>query len=258
MKSVFIYILGGVFLGISTQCAAGQVNIAVASNALVAVKEISSEFEKQTGHTVQISSGSTGKLYSQIVNGAPFDVFLAANEKEPQKLEKANLIVPDSRFTYALGKLVAWSSDGSLLKSGDLKQILLSKPVTRIAIANPKIAPYGLAAQQVMEKLEIWNTLQTKLIRGENVSQTYQFVTSSNANIGFVAKSQIMDAVKENKGSYREMAAELYDPIRQQAVWLLKAQHNTAAKDFVAFLKSEAATSVLVKQYGYGIESGGK
>ena len=259
MQKLFTTILvGAIFIGVSLRCVANQVNIAVASNALAALKEISAEFTKQTGHTVEISSGSTGKLYAQIINGAPYDVFLAADESTPQKMEQAHLIVPNSRFTYALGKLVAWSDDASLLKSADMKSILLSPSVTRIAIANPKTAPYGLAAQQAMEKLGIWNSLQAKMIRGENVSQTFQFAASKNANIGFVAKSQIMNTIAQNKGSYQEVPAELYEPIRQQAVWLLRALHNTAAKEFVIFMRNDAAKSILMNQYGYGMEFGSK
>jgi molybdate transport system substrate-binding protein len=243
-------------------CRAEEINIAVASNALAAVKVICAAFEKQTGHTVSISSGSTGKLYAQIINGAPFDVFLAANEKEPEKLEQSGFTAPGSRFTYALGKLVAWSPDDALLKSDDLNKVLSSKPVTRIAIANPNTAPYGLAAQQVLQKMGIWELLQTKIIRGENVSQTYQFAMTNNAQIGFLARSQIQNdgnpVHNGIKGSYREVPQEFYAPIRQQAVLLLRAQHKSAAKEFIDFLKSGHVKEILTRQFGYGVESSGK
>lgn len=244
-----------IFFGVVCNCLAEQINIAVASNALAAVKEISTEFEKKTGQKVLISSGSTGKLYAQIVNGAPFDVFLAANEREPEKLEHAGLVVANSRFTYAMGKLVAWSPDDSLLTSGNIKNLLLSKSVTRFAIANPKTAPYGLAAQQALQKLGIWEALQSKIIRGENVSQTYQFAMTNNAQIGFVAKSQILDDSVIDKGSYWEVPADLYAPIRQQAVILLSSQHQTTASDFAEFIKSDSVTQLLSKKFGYGVES---
>lgn len=249
-------LLGLVLLfGFVFSCLAEQINIAVASNALAAVNVISAAFEKKTGHTATISSGSTGKLYAQIVNGAPFDVFLAANEREPKKLEQNNLIVPNSRFTYALGKLVAWSADDSLLKSDDINTVLDSKSVNRIAIANPKIAPYGLAAQQVLQKLGIWDSLQSKIIRGENVSQTYQYAVTNNAQVGFIAKSQIQG---EAKGSFWDVPQEYYSPIKQQAVLLLRSQHKAAAIEFVDFMKSDSALEILIKQFGYGIETSGQ
>ncbi|WP_455222821.1 molybdate ABC transporter substrate-binding protein [Kaarinaea lacus] len=244
------------FLGLVCQSHAAQINIAVASNALAALKVISAEFEKLTGHTVQISSGSTGKLYAQIVNGAPFDVFLAANEREPKKLEQSHLIVPNSRFTYALGKLVAWSTDKTLLNPGEMPGVLVSKNINRIAIANPKIAPYGLAAQQALQKLGIYESVQAKIIRGENVSQTYQFIMTSNAQVGFIAKSQIQGE-SANKDSYWEVPAQLYTPIKQQAVWLLRAKQNMVANEFIHFMKSSIAKDILTNQFGYGVESAG-
>lgn len=242
------------FFGIVCNSVADQINIAVASNALAAVKVISSEFEKQSGHTVIISSGSTGKLYAQIVNGAPFDVFLAANEREPENLERKNLITPKSRFTYAVGKLIVWSSDDSLLQSSDIKNLLVSRSVSRIAIANPKTAPYGVAAQQVLKKLGVWDSLQQKIIRGENVSQSYQVAMTNNAQIGFVAKSQIQSDSHKSEGSYWEVPQELYQSINQQAVLLLRAQNNTAANEFVKFIKSDKVKEILTIQFGYGVE----
>lgn len=243
------------FFGIVSQCFAEQITVAVASNALSALRVISSEFEKQTGHSVQISSGSTGKLYAQIVNGAPFDIFLAANEREPKKLEQLHLIVPNSRFTYALGKLVAWSPDASLFQVKEINEVLVSKTVMRIAIANPRTAPYGMAAEQALQKLGVWAQLQVKIIRGENVSQTYQFAMTKNAQVGFVAKSQIQNDAKHPEGSYWEVPEELYAPISQQAVLLLRSQHKTAANEFIEFIKSDKVKDILTKQFGYGIES---
>lgn len=241
------------FLAFVGNCFAQQLNVAVASNALSAVKVISLAFEKKTGHTVLISGGSTGKLYSQIVNGAPFDIFFAANQREPQRLEQAHLIVPHSRFTYALGRLVAWSSEDSLLKSNDIKDVLNSKSVARVAIANPKIAPYGLAAQQALQKLGIWSSLEGKIIRGENVSQTYQFAMTNNAQIGFVAMSQILDARNKTKGSYWEVPQDMYTPITQQAVLLLRSQHKAVAAEFADFMKSDKVREILSGRFGYGI-----
>lgn len=246
-----------VLFGLVGTSSAQTINIAVASNALAALKVVSAEFEKQTGHVVQISSGSTGKLYSQIVNGAPYDIFLAANEREPKKLESSHYIVPNSRFTYAMGKLVAWSANNSLENVKNIKSVLTSDSVVRIAIANPKTAPYGLAAQQVMQKLGVWEKLRPKVIHGDNVSQTYQFAMTNNAQVGFVAKSQIQGNRNHSRGSFWEIPAQLYQPIRQQAVVLLRTTHKAVAREFVKFLKSDEVKRILTAQFGYGVEPAG-
>jgi molybdate transport system substrate-binding protein len=231
---------------------AGQVTVAVASNALSAVQAMQAEFENSTGHKLIISSGSTGKLYAQIVNGAPYDVFLAANESEPKRLEKAQLTADKTRFTYALGKLVAWSAQPALLKDHDnMKSLLLSSK--RIAIANPRTAPYGMAAKQALQKLGVWGSLQRKIIRGENVSQTYQFAVSANAQIGFVAMSQVMNKINSKEGSYWIVPTELYAPIKQQAVMLKRAASKKAALAYTEFLKSKYTRNLLVKRFGYDV-----
>lgn len=232
---------------------AQQLNLAVASNALAALKTIGALFEQQTGYRVLLSSGSTGKLYSQIINGAPFDVFLAANESEPQKLAQSGYALPESVFTYAVGKLIAWSADTAALPPGaDLKSVLQSASVTRIAIANPKTAPYGLAAQQTLQKLGVWAAVRDKTIYGENVSQAYQYAVTRNAQIAFVAKAQIQDL--GTSGSYQEIPQSLYIPIRQQAVILSHAKNPETAAQFAAFLKSENIQNILESQFGYGSE----
>jgi molybdate transport system substrate-binding protein len=246
-----------VFFGLVNSCYAQKISVAVSSNALAALKVISAEFEKKTGHVVQISSGSTGKLYSQIVNGAPYDIFLAANEREPRKLENSHIAAPNSRFTYAIGKLVAWSSDKSLEHVKDINEVLVSKSVVRIAIANPKTAPYGFAAQQVLHKLGVWKQLQSKIVHGDNVSQTYQFAMTNNAQVGFVAKSQILSNINPSKGSFWEVPVELYEPIRQQAVMLSRTTHKALANEFIKFLKSDRVKAILTTQFGYGAEPTG-
>lgn len=252
MRYRFIVVI--TLLLLSNASMAGQVSVAVASNALGAVKSLAQMFEKQTGHKVRISSGSTGKLYAQIMHGAPYDVFLAANAREPERLEQAGKIVSNSRFTYALGKLIAFSDSDMVLNESTIKKFLSSNIVSRIAIANPKTAPYGLAAQQAMQKLGIWQGVQQKIIRGENVSQTYQFVASKNAQVGFFAKSQILQV--KTTGQYWEVPGEYYQPIRQQAVWLLRAKENPAVAKFIQFMKSASAADILVNRYGYAVVNG--
>lgn len=252
------FLFGSLCFFLAAKCTAESINIAVASNALAAIKTISTEFEKQTGHHVIISTGSTGKLYAQIMNGAPFDMFLAANEREPTKLEQSGVTVPESRFTYALGRLIMWSGDKALLKRQDMPDtiatVLSSKAVTRIAIANPKIAPYGLAAQQMLQNLGLWDVLQGKIIRGENVSQTYQFAMTNNAQIAFIAKAQLRGEPMSEHGSFWVVPESYYSPIRQQAVLLQRSQQIDVARLFANYLRSKNAIDVLKQQYGYGVE----
>lgn len=229
---------------------ADEVSVAVAANFTDATRDIVPLFEKATGHTVKVSFGSTGKLYSQIEHGAPFQVFLAADSKRPKKAEAEGLAVQGTRFTYAMGKLALWSAKPGAIKDGEA--YLKESGFTRIAIANPKTAPYGLAAQQVMEHLGTWPKVQGKLVRGDSIAQTFQFVATGNAEAGFVALSQVK-AWKKGEGSAWEIPQAYYEPIEQQAVMLNEGSENPAAKAFIEFLKSDAARSVITG-YGYGVK----
>lgn len=250
MKSVSVsiaillscFIMGG-------RAAADVVSVAVAANFTDATREIVPLFEKATGHKAKVSYGSTGKLYSQIENGAPFQVFLAADTKRPQKAEQAGLAVADSLFVYAKGKLALWSTKAGLVDDG--AKFLKDGAFAHLAMANPKTAPYGLAAQQVMEHLGLWSKLQSKLVRGESIAQTFQFVVSGNAQSGFVAYSQVK-AWKGDSGSTWVIPSEYYAPIEQAAVLLKKGESSPAAKAFLDFLKSDAAKQV-IEQFGYGL-----
>lgn len=242
--------LACLILAVSTPLSAAEVSVAVAANFTYATRDIIPLFEKASGHTVKVSFGSTGKLYSQIENGAPFEVFLAADSKRPMKAEKENLAVEKTRFTYAMGKLALWSP-----KSGqfsDAESYLSKAAFAHLAIANPKTAPYGFAAQQVMEHLDIWNKLQGKIVRGDSIAQTFQFAASGNAEIGFVALSQVK-AWKEGAGSVWEIPQAYYAPIEQQAVLLNKGETNPAASAFLEFLKGSEARLV-ISGYGYGVK----
>jgi len=225
---------------------AGEVKVAVAANFTAAMKEIATAFEAATGHEVIISYGSTGKLYAQILNGAPFEIFLAADRERPQLLtEQGQASTP---FTYAVGKLVLWSADPDLIAAGSTA--LKTEDYTKLAIANPKTAPYGAAAIQVLEALGVLDAVRPKLVRGDNIAQTYQFVLTGNAQLGFVALAQV---TLDSRGSRWEPPQALYDPIRQDAVLLTQGKDNPAATALVEFLQGTEARAVIEK-YGYGVE----
>jgi molybdate transport system substrate-binding protein len=248
-RSVKIAVLLACFI-IGGNAAADVVSVAVAANFTDTARKIVPLFEKATGHKAKVSYGSTGKLYSQIENGAPFQVFLAADTKRPHKAEQEGLAVVDSFFVYAKGKLALWSTKPGLVNDG--ATYLKNAAFAHLAMANPKTAPYGLAAQQVMEHLGLWTQLQSKLVRGESIAQTFQFVVSGNAESGFVAYSQVK-AWKGDAGSTWVIPEEYYTPIEQAAVLLKKGESSLAAKAFLDFLKSEDARAVM-ERYGYGVE----
>ena len=236
----------------STQVFAEELRVAVASNFYPTMKKIVDLYElKKTNlnnpHKVILISGSSGKHFAQIINGAPFDIFFSADEEKPRLLEKQGKVEPDSRFTYAKGKLVLWSprndfvdSSGEILKQDDFKFL---------AIANPKIAPYGKSAEETLKSLKLWKKMQKKIVRGENIGQTFQFVRSGNAQLGFVAYSQIIGSDNIIDGSFWEIPESIYTPINQQAV-LLKA--SNAGKDFLSFIQSDESLSIILKS-GYAL-----
>ena len=183
------------FLYVATPAAADDIRLSVASNFLGPVQAIARAFEKDTGHRVRISSGSTGKLYAQIVNGAPYDLFLAANAREPERLESEGRIAPGSRYTYALGVLALWAPAAQKASPAGTLTAPIDATTQRVAIANPKTAPYGAAAEAVLKAWGQWDALQGRVIRGENIAQAYQFAASGTAGFGFVALSQLLDPV---------------------------------------------------------------
>lgn len=229
---------------------ADEVSVAVAANFTDAMRDIAREFEKETGHKAVVSFASTGKLYAQIENGAPFEVFLAADSKRPEKAEAEGLAVPGSRFTYAKGKLALWSPTEGLFTDGE--EFLKTGTFSHAAIANPKTAPYGLAARQVLTHMGLWDTLSPRLVRGDTIAQAFQFVASGNAEVGFVAFSQVK-ALPDKTGSSWEIPESYYEPITQQAVLLKKGETNPAAKAFIDFLKGDTAQDITFS-YGYGVE----
>ena len=223
---------------------AAEVKVAAAANFTAPMKEIERQFATDTGHQAIVSYGSTGKLYAQILNGAPFDVFLAADQDRPALIEQK--AIGDSRFTYATGRLALWSSDPGLLDG--TADALRSPAIRRLAIANPKTSPYGNGAMQIIGALQLTEPLQRKLVRGDNIAQTFQFVMTGNAQAGFVAMSQVAD---ETKGSRWIPPQSMYDPIRQDAVLLQPG--NTAAEAFIAYLQGDTAKET-IRRYGYAVD----
>ena len=226
---------------------AEQVQIAVAANFMAPMQQIAPAFEAATGHKLLLSSGSTGKFYAQIKNGAPFDVLLAADDETPARLEQEGAIVAGSRFSYAIGKLVLWSAGSSVDDKGE---VLRAGRFSHLALANPKLAPYGRAAQQTLQALGLWDGLQGKLVMGENIAQTQQFIASGNAELGFVALSQVMRDGRLSGGSVWLVPDKLYEPIRQDAVLLHHGKDNAAARAWLKYLQSDAA-KVVMRSYGY-------
>jgi molybdate transport system substrate-binding protein len=227
---------------------ADEVQVAVAANFTAPIQVITADFEKDTGHKVVAAYGATGQFYTQIKNGAPFQVFLAADDTTPEKLEKEGETVKGSRFTYAIGTLALWSAkDGYVDAQGE---VLKTNQYQHLSIANPKAAPYGLAATQVLEKLKLTDATRAKIVEGQNITQAYQFVSTGNAELGFVALSQIYKDGKVSSGSAWIVPAALHDPIKQDAVILNKGKDSVAAKALMDYLKSPKAAAV-IKSYGY-------
>ncbi|MHC6226106.1 molybdate ABC transporter substrate-binding protein [Pseudomonas sp. X10] len=227
---------------------ADEVQVAVAANFTAPIQAIAKDFEQDTGHKLVAAFGATGQFYAQIKNGAPFEVFLAADDTTPAKLEQENEIVPGSRFTYAIGTLALWSAKPGYVD--DKGEVLKKNEFKHLSIANPKAAPYGLAATQVLDKLNLTEATKPKLVEGQNITQAFQFVSTGNAELGFVALSQIYKDGKVESGSAWIVPAELHEPILQDAVILNKGKDNPAAKALVDYLKGPKAAAV-IKSYGY-------
>jgi molybdate transport system substrate-binding protein len=228
---------------------AGEVQVAVAANFSGALEKIATGFTAATGHTLKVSSGGTGRLSAQIVAGAPFEVLLAADDETPKKLEAQGLAMPGTRFTYAVGKLALWSAKPGFVD--DQGAVLAKGGFAHLAVANTKLAPYGAAAMEVLKAKGLGDALAPRLVTGESIAQTYQFVATGNAELGFVALSQLLVPGKTAGGSYWLVPSSLYSEIRQDAVLLKAGEKNPAAKALLAWLKSEPAREVM-QIFGYG------
>ncbi|MEW6707763.1 MAG: molybdate ABC transporter substrate-binding protein [Pseudomonadota bacterium] len=230
---------------------ADELQVAVAANFSAPARLIAADFEKATGHRAALSFGATGKFHAQIRNGAPFEVLLAADEATPQKLEQEGSAVRGSRFTYAVGRLVLWSAQPGLVD--DQGQVLRSGRFKHLALANPKLAPYGAAAVQTLSALKLLNALRPRFVQGENIAQAYQFVATGNAELGFVALSQVVSNGKITSGSGWVVPAELHAPIRQDAVLLMRGRGRPAAEAWMKYLASDKARA-LIRAHGYTVE----
>jgi molybdate transport system substrate-binding protein len=237
------------FLVILTPCrsSADEIRVAVASNFRDAMTALARQFEAESEHQITLIFGSTGKQFAQISNGAPFDAFLSADSKRPELLESTGLAVPGSRFTYAVGKLVLWSPQAGYVDPGG--KILERGDFRHLAIANPDLAPYGTAAREALQALGLWNQLGPRLVRGENVGQAFQFVSSGNAQLGLVAWSQLKRNGSVIEGSYWLVPARYYRPIEQQAVLL---RDTVAARMFMSFIRSEESAKI-IRTHGYDL-----
>jgi molybdate transport system substrate-binding protein len=241
-----LYVLALFF--VTSAVDAAEIKVAVAANFVAPFKDVALAFEVETGHTVSITPGATGKFYAQIVNGAPFEIFFSADDETPLKLEKEGKAILGTRFTYATGTLALWSakenmvdSSGDVLKTGSFKFL---------AIANPKVAPYGIAAVQTLQKLGLLAALEQKFVQGESISQTHQFISTGNAEVGFVALSQIYQNGKLKSGSAWIVPDSFHDPLRQDAVLLEPGKNSDAAKTLLKFMKSAKAKAIILS-YGY-------
>lgn len=248
MRKLHEWIALGVFGLMCATASAGEVNAAVAANFALPMQQIAALFEKETGNTVKLSFGATGKFYAQIREGAPFDLLLAADEKTPERLEQEGLAVASSGFVYAQGRLVLWSAKPGFVD--DKGAVLDSGNYDKIAIADPKLAPYGMAAMEVLQNMNLMSRVQRKMVTGESIGQTYQFAASGNAELAFIALSQIMKDGRVTRGSWWVVPANLYHPIRQVAVELTAARDKEAARALLSYLKGEEAATI-IRNYGY-------
>ncbi len=233
---------------LSSPVRAGEVNVAVASNFAVVMERLAPLFQKESGHTLKVTAAASGKLYAQIKGGAAFDVFLSADEETPRRLMQEGFAVGGSRFVYATGRLVLWSVQPGLVD--DKAAVLNRGNFNTLAIANPINSPYGVAAKETLTKLTMWNSIQRKLDKGDDVAQTWQMAANERADLVFIALSQVMRDSKVTTGSWWLVPPELHNPIRQSAVLLTGAKDPVAAKAFLASLKSEKALKVM-RGFGY-------
>lgn len=231
-----------------TTAQAAEVSVAVAANFAAPMQKMAAAFEQDTGHKVSMAVGSTGRFYAQIKNGAPFQVLLAADDETPAKLEKEGAALKGSRMTYAVGRLVLWSQQAGLVD--DRGEVLRSERFNKLALADPKLAPYGLAAIETLTQLGLLDKLKPKFVQGENIAQTFQFVSTQNTQLGFVALSQVQSEGKITQGSAWVVPAHLHTPIRQDAIILNKGKDKPAAAALLEYLRSERARAI-IRAHGY-------
>ena len=226
------------------------VTVAAAADLQPVMTEIAARFERQSGAEVKLSFGSSGNFFAQIQNGAPYDLFFSADVDYPKELQAAGLIEPGSLYPYATGKIALWTPEGSAIDVRKGLTVLTSHAVKKVAIANPSHAPYGRAAEAALKSAGLWDSVSSKLVLGENIAQTAQFVQSGNADVGIVALSLVLAPAMKGQGKYFVVPQDLYPPLQQAAVVLKTSQHKTLARSFLQFMKSSEITSLL-RRYGF-------
>jgi len=244
-----LFVITGVNLAV-----AEEITIAAASDLNFAFKDIVAEYEKATGNRVKLTLGSSGNFFAQIQNGAPFDLYFSADIAYPRKLEEAGLAVPGSLYQYAVGRIVLWTGNGSHLDFSKGLQILSETTIRKIAIANPKHAPYGRAAVAAMEHAQVYDRAKDKLVLGENISQAAQFVESGAADVGIIALSLAFAPPMQAAGHYWEIPADAYPPIEQGAVLIMSGKNQESAKAFLSFIQG-AEGQTMMKRYGFVVPS---
>jgi len=226
--------------------------VAAAADLNFVLKDIAQQYQHDTGNTLKLSFGSSGNFFVEIQNGAPFDLFFSADVAYPQKLEQAGLAEPGTLYRYAVGKIVLWAPNNSKLDVAKGIDVLLDPSIKRIAIANPAHAPYGRAAEQALKKAGMYDRIKDKLVLGENISQTAQFIQTGNADIGIIAQSLAVAPTMKTKGRFVEVPGQLYSPIEQGVIILKSSSHKRAARQFLDYLKRPAVRQIMNK-YGFAI-----
>lgn len=234
----------------SSSASAGEVVVAVATNFLLPAREISAAFKADTGHSVVLVAGATGKLATQILAGAPYDVFLAADQARPELLVSRKVAVAESRITYARGALALWSRNGLPL-TGTTIETLDANRISRLAMANPKLAPYGLAARQTLERIGVLGKLSGRIVYGENIGQAFAMVASGNVTVGLIARSQIVNLPNDQQGHWIGVPGTLHEPILQDGVLVSRARNNNVAQAFMKFMRSDNVIRIIIR-FGYG------
>lgn len=246
---LFWVLLPAIILIAAVNATAAEIRVAVAANFADCLEALAPDFADSTGHQLILSRGSTGKIFAQIKAGAPFDVFLAADSRRPAQLESEGLIMPGTRFTYAEGRLVLWVPLARPEENRAPVDLLRSPDFQHLAIANPRLAPYGLAAKQVLQNLDLWENIQPRLVTGQSIGQAWQFVASGNAEVGLLAYAQIV-ATQPLRGQWWKIDPPLHEPILQQAVALKNTPHPEAVVQLLNFLKGPEAHMIMIR-FGY-------
>lgn len=237
---------------VSLGCHAEELAVAAAADLSFALKDVAQQYQRDTGNTLRLSFGSSGNFFIQMQNGAPFDLFFSADINYPKKLEQAGLAEPGTLYRYAVGKIVLWVPNGSKLDLSKGMNVLLDPSSGKIAIANPAHAPYGRAAEEALRKAGVWDKVQSKVVLGENISQTAQFVETGNAEIGIIAESLALSPTMKSEGKYVEVPSQLYTPIEQGAIVLRSSKKKPAAEAFLKYLQQPKVEQILAR-YGFSI-----